>query len=278
MTTPHKLIGVSLLALVGLPLLFGAGSDPEAVSDRAEPQRSRTEIAASLAEKRVAGEQAATVREASAKPAASQTSRTDASETFAVHSIIDGDTFRISTPDGTDAVRLLGVDTPETVHPSRPVECFGQEASAAAKRLLTGERVRLETDPTQGERDQYGRRLAYVYLEDGEMVNELLIRGGYAHEYTYRLPYRYQERFQAAERAAREAKAGLWADGVCEPEPEPEPAPLPSSGYICSSNTYNCSDFSSHGEAQEAFEACSGVAGDVHGLDRDGDGLACESL
>lgn len=301
MTTLQKVFGAGLIAFVGLPLLFGLDSGSEQFAE--EPTRSREEIIASIAEKRLVRErkqQTATISEATEEPAqtqeeaAPQPAAAPAPTTYAVHSVIDGDTFRITTAGGTDTVRLIGVDTPETVHPRKPVECFGREASAEAKRLLSGQRVRLESDPTQGERDRYDRRLAYVFLSGGRMVNELMIRGGYAHEYTYDLPYHYQARFRAAERAARAAKAGLWADGVCEPEPvaapaptpaptaaplaEPEPASLPSSGYVCTSDAYNCSDFSSHGEAQGAFEACGGVSNDIHGLDRDKDGLACESL
>ena len=174
------------------------------------------------------------------------------------------------------------------MHPSKPVECFGREASARAKALLLGQEVRLETDPGQDTRDRYGRVLAYVFLEDGTLVNEAMIAGGYGHEYTYNQPYRYQAAFKAAERTAREAEKGLWAPGICaeasaqasaasEPEPITAPAPV-RSGYTCSANVYSCSDFGSHAEAQAAYEACGGVGNDVHGLDRDTDGSACETL
>ena len=145
-----------------------------------------------------------------------------AGEAYEVHSVIDGDTFRIVTMGGTDTVRLIGIDAPETVHPSRPVGCFGPEAAAEATYLLSGQRVVLEADPSQGERDRYGRLLAYAYLEDTEMANELLLRGGYAREYTYHAaaaPYRHRDRFRAAERLARQAGAGMWAAGACDEKP-----------------------------------------------------------
>ena len=72
--------------------------------------------------------------------------------------------------------------------------------------------------PVQGERDKYGRLLAYLFLPDGTNINLAMIAGGYAHEYTYNLPYKYQTQFKAAEKTAREAKLGLWADAACAAE------------------------------------------------------------
>ncbi len=101
-----------------------------------------------------------------------------------VERVVDGDTIIV---EGVGRVRLIGVDTPETVHPNRPVEFFGKDASAFAKRLLEGKRVRLEYD--QERQDRYGRALAYVYLADGTFVNAEIIRRGYGHAYT-RFPFR----------------------------------------------------------------------------------------
>lgn len=110
---------------------------------------------------------------------------------------------------------MIGMDTPETVDPRKPVQCFGVEASNKAKALLTGKKVRLEADATQGERDKYSRLLRYAYLEDGAFFNKLMISEGYAHEYTYNTPYKYQAQFKQAETEARNAKRGLWADDAC---------------------------------------------------------------
>ena len=119
--------------------------------------------------------------------------------------VVDGDTLVL---DGGERVRLIGVDTPETVDPRRPVQYFGKEASAFTRRLAQGKTVRLEYD--QDTRDRYERTLAYVYFSDGTFLNAELIRQGYGHAYT-RFPFRYQGQFLALEREAREQGRGLWA-------------------------------------------------------------------
>lgn len=121
--------------------------------------------------------------------------------------VVDGDTLAL---DGEERVRLIGVDTPETKDPRRPVEYFGQEATAFTRRLAEGRRVRLGYD--QQRQDRYGRTLAYVYLENGTFLNAEIIRQGYGHAYT-RFPFRYLEEFRAYEREARESGRGLWASG-----------------------------------------------------------------
>ena len=134
---------------------------------------------------------------------------------FLVSTVVDGDTIKININGTVETLRLIGIDTPETVDPRKPVQCFGIEASNKAKELLTGKSVRLEADPTQGERDSYNRLLRYVFFGDGESFNKLMIEQGYAHEYTYNLPYKYQAEFNEAEKYARENKLGLWADDTC---------------------------------------------------------------
>ena len=119
-----------------------------------------------------------------------------------VERVVDGDTIIV---EGVGRVRLIGVDTPETVHPNRPVEFFGKEASAFTKGLLEGKRVRLEYD--QERQDRYGRTLAYVYLTDGTFVNAEIIRRGYGHAYT-RFPFRHMEAFRQFEREARDNRRG----------------------------------------------------------------------
>lgn len=135
---------------------------------------------------------------------------------YPVVRVVDGDTVRIKK-DGEEVVlRLIGVDTPEVVDPRKPVQCFGQEASDYAKKLLTGQKVRVEIDPTQDEYDRYGRWLVYMYLEDGLFFNEHIIKAGYAFEYTYQKPYQKQVLFKSGEAEAKAEKRGLWADGVCD--------------------------------------------------------------
>lgn len=134
---------------------------------------------------------------------------------YAVDRVVDGDTI-IVTIDGTaERIRLIGVDTPETVDPNKPVECFGPEASNYVKSLLGGKKVGLESDSSQGDKDKYNRLLRYVYLSDGTNVDEDIITKGYGHEYTYNLPYRYQDQFINAEQLAQSKKIGLWASNTC---------------------------------------------------------------
>jgi len=124
----------------------------------------------------------------------------------------DGDTIEVRLQ-GTDVpIRLIGVDTPESVHPTKGVECFGKEASAFTKQFL-GNMATLREDPTQDAYDVYGRKLAYVFLEDGRNLNQLLVEEGIGREYTYQKPYQYQSAFRAAQQEARQNRRGLW--GVC---------------------------------------------------------------
>ena len=120
--------------------------------------------------------------------------------------VIDGDTVVV---EGVGTVRLIGVDTPETVDPRRPVGYFGKEASEFTRQLATGQRARLEFD--QDRTDRYGRTLAYVYLQpENLLLNAEIIRQGYGFAYT-RFPFRMMDQFRALEREAREAGRGLWA-------------------------------------------------------------------
>jgi len=122
-----------------------------------------------------------------------------------VTKVIDGDTIEI---EGGLRLRYIGIDTPETVHPSKPVQYFGKEASNKNTELVEGKTVRLERDIT--ELDRYDRLLRYVWLGDA-LVNEILVKEGYATSYSYPPDVKYQERFVQAEREARENKKGLWA-------------------------------------------------------------------
>jgi micrococcal nuclease len=137
----------------------------------------------------------------------SDPTRIEAAQTLpTITRVIDGDTIVV---EGTGTVRLIGVDTPETVDPRRPVQYFGKEASDFTKQLAAGKRVRLEFD--QDRTDRYGRTLAYVYLSaENLLLNAEIIRQGYGFAYT-QFPFRMMEQFRALERDAREAGLGLWA-------------------------------------------------------------------
>lgn len=128
-------------------------------------------------------------------------------DTARVTRVVDGDTVVLQS---LGKARLIGVDTPEVYG---GVECFGREASAYARRLLDGRRVRVRVgaDP----RDRYGRALVYLWLDDRRMVNEMLVRDGYAQPMTIPPNDEFAPRFVAAARRARRAQRGLWAPGAC---------------------------------------------------------------
>jgi micrococcal nuclease len=134
---------------------------------------------------------------------------------YSVIRVVDGDTLVVDIDGKNETVRLIGINSPEVNDPRKPVECFGREASNKAKEILTGKKVRLEIDSTQGDRDKYGRLLRYVFLEDGTNFNQLMIEQGYAFEYTYHFPYRYQKEFKQAQKKAEEEGKGLWEEGRC---------------------------------------------------------------
>jgi len=215
----------------------------------------------------------------------------ETTEYFKVIKVVDGDTIAVDINGAKETIRLIGINTPETVDPRKPVECFGVEASNKAKELLSSKSVSLEKDITQGERDKYNRLLRYVRTEDGLFYNLEIIKQGYAYEYTYDIPCKYQNEFKQAENYARTNKLGLWDscqtetkinetdDSIPESKAQTPVKPPETNGQCeCSSNIYNCADFKTHAEAQTLYDCCGGVNNDIHKLDSDKDGIACESL
>jgi micrococcal nuclease len=141
------------------------------------------------------------------------TQHDDAMPPARVIDVLDGDTIVVELADGsTDTIRLLGIDTPETHHPTKPVECFGPEAAAYTAHRLAGRVVRLEGDVES--RDLYGRRLAYLVVS-GRMFNEELLRRGYARLLVLAPNRRHAHELLDAELAARHADRGLWSH--CDP-------------------------------------------------------------
>jgi micrococcal nuclease len=134
---------------------------------------------------------------------------------YVVSRVVDGDTVHVER-DGVDlTVRLVGVNAPESVKPNAPVECFGPQASDFAKAQLTGRAVRLEFDPSQGRTDQYGRTLAYLWVErpgtTPTLFNRTAVRQGYAFERQYGpTPPAWKAELRAAQKAAQKHRAGLW--------------------------------------------------------------------
>jgi micrococcal nuclease len=209
-----------------------------------------------------------------------ENSRTD--DVVKVVRVIDGDTIVL---EGGSVLRYIGVDTPETSHPRKGYECFGQEASKFNHELVEGKHVRLEKDVS--ETDRYNRLLRYVWIEDeesehnGVFINDYLVSQGYATAVSYPPDIAYQLQFIESQRKAREGNVGLWS--ACGDDEKVKP--VVTSGVVngqaglwdCSSNAYNCSDFSTQIQAQAVLEYC-GFDNDIHKLDMDSDGIACESL
>ena len=127
-------------------------------------------------------------------------------DTYLVTRVIDGDTIEIQ---GGEKVRYIGVDTPETKHPRKPVQCFGRQAAEKNKQLVEGKMVRLEKDVSEA--DRYGRLLRYVYAGD-VFVNLAMVKQGYAYAATFPPDVKYQELFSQAQREAREGRRGLWGE------------------------------------------------------------------
>jgi micrococcal nuclease len=206
-------------------------------------------------------------------------------QTVTVERVVDGDTIEVNpTLSWTEDVRLLGVDTPETVDPGEPVEPYGPEASAFTKQQLDGERVTLIFDKEKT--DQYGRALAYVRISGQSVTfNETLLKQGYAQLYVVPPNDRFEARFSQAQDQARQAQRGIWSlpkeqqceladrgNGIGEGSPGcqgqvPRPAPDPGVDK-------DCSDFRSQAEAQAELER---DPSDPNNLDGDGDGEACET-
>ena len=139
----------------------------------------------------------------------SRNDRDSLSGYMSIKKFVDGDTFWVD--DGSEKglkIRLIGVNTPETVDPRKPVEYYGKEASNYVKNILTGKKVRLEFDV--GRVDRYGRTLAYVFLKDGTFLNADLIENGYGQVMTVPPNVKYLVKFLDSERVARENKRGLW--------------------------------------------------------------------
>jgi micrococcal nuclease len=135
---------------------------------------------------------------------------------YQVTKVVDGDTFKVEIDGKVETVRIVGVNTPETVDPRSAVECFGKEASARANALLKDQRVSLEQDVTQQNRDRYGRLLRFAFLSDGSDIGLRLIQEGYAEESLYSSkPHKYHQQYVNAEALAKTEKRGLWADGAC---------------------------------------------------------------
>jgi endonuclease YncB( thermonuclease family) len=191
---------------------------------------------------------------------------------------IDGDTIEVAMDGESLDIRLIGIDTPETVHPTEPVECFGPAASRFTTKMLEGEEVGIEFDIEL--LDRYGRTLAYVWLGD-RLFNEVLVSRGFAQVSTYPPNVKYVDVFITAQRDARLHERGLWG-AVCN-----EPEPVDTGGGGGGAGGGNC-DASYPGVCIAPYPPdldCGDVpytsfavmGSDPHGFDGDSDGVGCET-
>ena len=135
--------------------------------------------------------------------------------------VVDGDTIdvRFDGVSTTQKIRLLGVNTPETVDPRRVVQCFGKQASSFMKALLTEKHIRLDADPEADERDKYDRLLRNIVLPDGTDVNASLVGSGYAYAYvSFPQNKQRQKQLTRLQEEAKTAKRGVWVEGSCAGE------------------------------------------------------------
>ncbi|HSW37072.1 MAG TPA: thermonuclease family protein [Candidatus Saccharimonadales bacterium] len=135
---------------------------------------------------------------------------------YSVSRFVDGDTIAVNMNGAVETVRFVGVDTPETHKPNTPVQCYGPAAAAFTKNLIGHQPVRLESDSLSTNRDRYDRLLRYVYLPDGRLVNEELVKNGYGFYYPY-FPFTKSQQFSADQESAKGTLKGLWRN--CQPTP-----------------------------------------------------------
>lgn len=136
-------------------------------------------------------------------------------QSYKVRRVVDGDTIIIDILGREYTVRMLGINTPETVDPRKPAECFGKQASDETKKILKDGEVKIETDDIVGQFDKYNRLLAYVSLNNQD-INAYLIEQGFAREYTYdtKKPYSKRQIYKQLQKEAKKNKRGLWSQ--CE--------------------------------------------------------------
>lgn len=269
-----KWLALSILAIFGLFLIFNLTEKDSA-----------SEINSSENTNRPTNKQVHTP-EAISHKLDSQPESQPKSALYAVVSVTDGDTLKVSIDGRTETIRIIGLDTPETKDPRKPVQCFGEEASNKMHELAHSRNVRLESDPTQGDRDNYSRLLRHVFTEDGVNIAKQMIMEGYGHEYTYKLPYTYQAEYKNAQTHATNNSLGLWSPNTCNGNTEQSPSTpqtsstdnVSQSQSVSQSNTSSSTYYRNCTAARAAGAApvFSGQPGYGGHLDRDGDGVGCE--
>lgn len=225
----RNIVVVLALILIGMAIVLALGGQEE----RGNNVQTSSPVASAATGTRPAAPTATELSDAeeTSTPAATESSGAESEgEWGVVVRVADGDTLTVRFDNGEEeTLRLLDVDTPETVHPNRPEECFGAQASDYTKGLM-GQRVRVEEEG----RDRYGRLLSYVWTgdeEDGVLWNVRLLEEGLAVYNDYGNPGRYADRTRAAAEQAMLAGVGLWS--ACETGERPTPVPAQSVGAGC---------------------------------------------
>src|SRR3989344_153002 len=129
---------------------------------------------------------------------------------YRVVAVDDGDTITVDMNGSVETIRFIGGDTPKPNNPDTPVQCYGPEATDYTKNLIGRQKVRLQADPLNTNRDRYGRLLRYVYLPDGTLLEQKLLTEGYGFAYTF-FPLSKAKELEAYERQAKAAGKGLWS-------------------------------------------------------------------
>jgi micrococcal nuclease len=137
-------------------------------------------------------------------------------ELYNVVRVVDGDTIDIAIGDSVERVRLLAIDTPESVKPNTEVECYSVEAADRLRELIEDKKVELESDLGQTDRDKYGRLLRYVYLEDGTFVNKVMVAEGFADRFYCHPRCEKEDILKEALDFAKENSLGMWDEDNCE--------------------------------------------------------------
>ncbi len=258
-----------VLLIISLIILAGLAWSPTNSNQPAQPQPLQQEITKEVLQE---------------EPKAVEVVKPDL---YQVVSVTDGDTIRVMYNGVSTPVRFIGIDAPEI----NSQDCYAQEAKDYLETLLLNKKIKLEIDEKSGDTDKYNRLLRYVFLEDGVNVNLLLIKEGYAKEYTYDANYKYQEEFKSAHEEAYVTEKGMWSAmcddtvlGISTSEPvvvSPTPVqpvqptqPVKSSSpsYTCSCSK-TCKQMSSCEEAYYQLNTCGCSA-----RDGDDDGVPCEEI
>jgi micrococcal nuclease len=211
--------------------------------------------------------------------------------------VVDGDTMKVSFNESgkvkEETIRLLLVDTPESVDPEKPVQPFALDASKYAKETLSEKDVKLEIDVS--ERDKYGRLLCYLYIGD-KMFNEMLLENGYARvAYVYPPNVKYIDKFREIQKTAQQKGINIWSvenyaqedgfhESIVKAKESPSPTPVPSATPkpVPKAETNNGSSSNVHynncteAKAAGAYNIKRGEPGYSSKLDKDNDGVACE--